>query len=94
MKELQEQVATFLAIVSRNTETIAALQAAKLEAERLAENYRERLSQVITRAVARNQTATTRKPHAPKKAKNPRKLKRPARAQKRVARRPKKRSRR
>jgi len=94
MKELQEQVATFLAIVSRNTETIAALQAAKLEAERSAENYRERLSQVITRAVARNQTATTRRPRAPKKAKNPRKLKRPARAQKRVARRPKKRSRR
>ena len=92
MKELQEQVATLLSIVSRNTETIAALQAAKLEAERTAENYRERLSQVIARAVARNQAAT--KPRAPKKPKNPRKLKRPARAQKRVVRRPKKRSRR
>ncbi len=91
MKELREQVATLLSIVSRNTETIAALQAAKLQAERTAENYRERLSQVITRAVARNQTAT--KPRAPKKAKNPRKLKRTARARKRVVRRPKKRSR-
>ena len=92
MKELQEQVATLLSIVSRNTETIAALQSAKLEAERTAENYRERLSQVITRAVARNQTAT--KPRAPKKPKNSRKLKSRPRAQKRVGRRPKKRSRR
>jgi Plasmid replication region DNA-binding N-term len=95
MKELQEQVATLLSIVGRNTETIAALQAAKLEAERTTENYRERLSQVITRAVVRNQTATIRKPSRPKKKpKNPRKLKRPARAQHRVAKRPKKRSRR
>ncbi len=92
MKELQEQVATLLSIVSRNTETIATLQTAKLEAERMAENYRERLSQVITRAVSRNQTAT--KPRTPKKPKNPRKLKSRARAPKRVVRRPKKRSRR
>jgi chromosome segregation ATPase len=92
MKELQDQVATLLSIVKRNTETIAALQTAKQEAEGQANDYRERLSQVVTRAVARNQTAT--KLRTPKKAKNPRKLKRPARAQKRVVRRPKKRSRR
>lgn len=94
MKEIQEQVATLLSIVNRNAETIAALQSAKLEAELTAENYRERLDQVITRAVARNQTATTRKQRAPKNAKKPRKPKRPARAQKRVVRRPKKRLRR
>jgi chromosome segregation ATPase len=92
VRELQDQVATLLSIVKRNTETIAALQTAKQEAEGQANDYRERLSQVITRAIARNQAAT--KPRAPKKPKNPRKLKRPARAQKRVVRRPKKRSRR
>jgi hypothetical protein len=39
-KELQEQVATLLSIVSRNTETIAALQSAKQEAEGQANDYR------------------------------------------------------
>jgi chromosome segregation ATPase len=91
-KELQEQVATLLSIVSRNTETIAALQTAKQEAEGQANDYRERLSRLITRAVARNQTAT--KPRTPKKARNPRKLKSRPRPQKRIVRRPKKRSRR
>jgi chromosome segregation ATPase len=92
VRELQEQVATLLSIVKRNTETLAALQAAKQEAEHQANDYRERLSRVITRAVARNKAAT--KPRLPKKAKNPRKLKSRAHAQKRVVRRPKKRSRR
>jgi chromosome segregation ATPase len=90
-KELQEQVATLLSIVSRNTETIAALQTAKQEAEGQANDYRERLSRLITRAVARNQTAT--KPRTPKKPSNPRKLKSRARTQKRIVRRPKKRPR-
>jgi hypothetical protein len=50
-------------------------QAAKLEAERTAENFRERLSLAINRAVARNQTAATRSRMHRKKAENPRKLK-------------------
>jgi hypothetical protein len=91
-KELQEQVATLLSVVSRNTETIAALQVARLEAERTVEDYRERLSQFLTRAVARNRTATTRKPRAPNKATDPRKLKRRAPVPKRAGRRPQKRS--
>jgi chromosome segregation ATPase len=93
MQELQEQVATLLSIVKRNTETIAALQAAKQEAEDQASTYRERLRQVVTRAVARNQSAT--RPRSPKpKAQNPRIRKRLAGAQKRIARRPKNQSRR
>jgi chromosome segregation ATPase len=92
IQALHEQVATLLTIVRRNTETIAALQAAKQEAESQATTYRERLSQVITRAVARNQAAT--KPRTTKNAKNPRKPTRTARDQKRVVRRPRKRLRR
>ncbi|MGH7121774.1 MAG: DNA-binding protein [Acetobacteraceae bacterium] len=57
MRELQEQVATLLSIVSRNTETISALQAGKAQAEATAENYRRRLAQVIARAVLKNQKA-------------------------------------
>lgn len=63
MKELQQQVATLLSIVSRNTETIAAVQEGKVAAEMQAEDYRRRLTQVIARAVARNQQATAFKPH-------------------------------
>ena len=62
MTELQEQVATLLSIVSRNTETIAALQVGKADAEATAENFRQRLAQVLARAVARNQRASLPKP--------------------------------
>jgi hypothetical protein len=61
MKELQEHVATLITIVSRNSETIAALQAAKVDAEARAEEYRQRLAHVIARAVAKNQKANTSK---------------------------------
>ena len=54
MKELQEQVATLLSIVSRNAETIATLQDGKAAAEAQAKSYRRRLAQVIARAVANN----------------------------------------
>ncbi len=62
LKELQEQVATLLSIVSRNSETIAALQTGKTAAETQVENYRERLAQVIARAVVRNQPGGIRRP--------------------------------
>lgn len=75
MKELQEQVATLLTIVSRNTETIAALQAGKAEAETIAADYRQRLTQVIARAVAKNQKAQFAKAKSPTRPKARPKLK-------------------
>jgi len=90
VRELQEQVATLLSIVKRNTETIASLQSAKQEAEAEANNYRERLSQLISRAVARNRAAA--KPRTAKKAKKHHKRKSRPNARKRIVRRPNKRS--
>jgi hypothetical protein len=75
MKELHEHVATLVAIVSRNSETIAALQAAKVEAEAQAEEYRQRLAHVIARAVAKNQKANTIKVKRPPPRKSRRKHK-------------------
>jgi hypothetical protein len=62
VSELRDQVATLLSIVSRNTETLAALQASKAEAEAMAEGYRQRLTRVLARAVAKNQKAILAKP--------------------------------
>lgn len=56
MTELQEQVATLLAIISRNTETITALQAEKANAQARAENYRRQLAKLIAQTVIRNRT--------------------------------------
>jgi len=81
MKELQEHVATLVGIVSRNSETIAALQVAKTDAEARAEEYRQRLAQVIARAVVKNQKASTSKVKPPpaKKARRKHKSKSAAR---------------
>ena len=94
-KEMQEQVATLLTIVARNTETIASLQAGKADAEAQAETYRGRLAQVIARAIAKNQKAHAAKPtQAPAlKTRPKRKAKKTERALTR-RKRPKKRSKR
>ena len=68
-QELQEHVATLVSIVSRNSETIAALQAGKADVEAQAENYRRRLAQVVARAVAKNRKATAFKAKHPPVAK-------------------------
>jgi hypothetical protein len=76
LKELQEHVATLVSIVSRNSETISALQAGKADAESQAEMYRQQLAQVIARAVVRNQKAGTRPTKGkPAARKSPRKHK-------------------
>ena len=75
MKELQEQVATLLSIVSRNTETIAALQEGKVTAETQAGDYRQRLARLIARAVTKNQKATAPKRPKRRVSKDRRKLK-------------------
>jgi hypothetical protein len=62
--ELREQVATLLAVVNRNTETLAALQLSKAAAEATAEEYRQRLARVLARAVERNKKAIVPKPRA------------------------------
>jgi hypothetical protein len=65
-KDLQEHVTTLVSIVSRNSETIGALQAGKAEADARAEDYRQRLAQVITHAVAKNKQASVTRPPPPK----------------------------
>ena len=75
MKDLQEQVATLLSIVSRNAETIAALQEGKTTVEVQAEDYQQRLARIIARAVAKNQKATAPKPPKKRVSKDRRKLK-------------------
>jgi hypothetical protein len=82
-KELQEHVTTLVGIVSRNSETIAALQAGKVEAEARADEYRQRLAQVIARAVVRNQKATARKVKPP--AQKPRRKHKSKRAARKAA---------
>ena len=81
MIELRDQVATLLSIVNHNAETMAALQAAKIEAETRAQNDRQRLAQLLTRAVTRNQRISARpsRPLARPKAhpKPARRIKRP-----------------
>ena len=84
MAELQEQVATLLSIVRRNTETIATLQIGKADAQTTAENYRQRLAHVIARAVLKNQKATTPTPPKNRAAPSPPRARRiPARPAKR-----------
>ena len=84
MAELQEQVATLLSIVRRNTETIATLQIGKADAQTTAENYRQRLAHIIARAVLKNQKATTPTPPKNRAAPSPPRARRiPARPAKR-----------